>query len=78
MSYVTKVRNIYDARVTEPRLSAPILRTYVPTFSCGGDRELSEAYLAFLVKVLSSPVGDQGGCEGGARGEIPGASVSFR
>jgi len=72
MSYVTKVQNIYDARATEPRLPAPIhraadLRTDI-LLPSGKKGRLSRAYLAFLVKVLSSPVGDQGGWEGGARG----------
>jgi hypothetical protein len=74
MSYVTKVQNIYDARVTEPRLPAPIhraadLRTDILLRERSGQKgRLLEASLAFLVKVLSSPVGDQGGWEGGARG----------
>jgi len=74
MSYLTKVQHIDAPRVTGTRFPQPI-RAEV---NLGGDIPLQRVIgkkagfrrriLAFLVNVLSSPAGDQGGWEGGARG----------
>ena len=74
MSYLMKVQDIDASRVIGTRSPQPI-RAEV---NLGGDTLLQGAIgkkaglrrriLALLVKVLSSPAGDQGGWEGGARG----------
>ena len=74
MSYLTKVQDIDASRVIGTRFPQPI-RAEV---KMGGDALLQGAIgkkagfrrrvLAFLVKILLSPAGDQGGWEGGARG----------
>lgn len=74
MSYLTKIEDIDASRVIGTRFPQPI-RAEV---NLGGDTLLQGSIgkkagfgrriLAFLMKVLMAPAGDQGGWEGGARG----------
>jgi len=74
MSYLTKVQDIDASRAIGTRFPQPIC----VEVNLGGNTRLQGAIgkkagfrrriLAFLVNVLMSPAGDQGGWEGGARG----------
>ena len=73
MSYLTKVQHIRDVRVTEPRFPQPIraevnLGSDILQQAIEKKASFRRRILAFLVKALSSPVGDHGGWAGGARG----------